>query len=372
MLLLKRWYQRHFTNPQVTVLAICLIAIFCIVLFMGQMLLPALVSLVIAYLLDGIVSTLQKRGTPRIAAVLGVYLVFLTAYAFVLFGLIPLMLDQVRNAWEELPTLASSASDGIETLLVKLSVPEEERLAILEQFSKIPMPENAQKDVLAFALSSFRALVVTLVYAILTPILVFFMLRDKERIQAWILRFVPKERKLVGQVWHEVDLQIGNYVRGKAWEILIVGGITFFVFTVLGLKYSLLLSIAVGLSVVVPYVGATLVTFPILMVAFSQWGFEEPQFYYVLGAYAVIQAFDGNLLVPLIFSEAVNLHPIAIILAVIVFGGIWGIWGVIFAIPLATLVQAIIKAWPQPDADGMAPPGSGEPEAAKAEPIETQ
>jgi len=63
-------------------------------------------------------------------------------------------------------------------------------------------------------------------------------------------------------------------------------------------------------------------------------------------AYGIIQALDGNLLVPLLFSEAVNLHPVTIIIAVILFGGLWGFWGVFFAIPLATLVKAILNAWP--------------------------
>ena len=60
----------------------------------------------------------------------------------------------------------------------------------------------------------------------------------------------------------------------------------------------------------------------------------------------MIQFLDGNILVPLLFSELVNLHPVAIILAVLFFGGLWGVWGVFFAIPLATLISAVINAWP--------------------------
>ena len=67
--------------------------------------------------------------------------------------------------------------------------------------------------------------------------------------------------------------------------------------------------------------------------------------------YGFIQFLDGNLLVPLLFSEVVNLHPVAIIVAVLLFGGIWGFWGVFFAIPLATLVKAVYNAWPQKDLD---------------------
>jgi len=87
------------------------------------------------------------------------------------------------------------------------------------------------------------------------------------------------------------------------------------------------------------------VTIPVAMIAFFQWGWG-PEFAYLMLAYGIIQALDGNVVVPLLFSEAVNLHPVAIIVAVLVFGGFWGFWGVFFAIPLATLVKAVLNAWP--------------------------
>lgn len=98
---------------------------------------------------------------------------------------------------------------------------------------------------------------------------------------------------------------------------------------------------------IIPYIGAVAVTFPVAFAGYGQWGWG-PDFAWFMVAYAVIQGLDGNLLVPLLFSEAVNLHPVAIILAVLVFGGLWGFWGVFFAIPLATLVKALLNAWPQP------------------------
>ncbi|NAX01526.1 AI-2E family transporter, partial [Vibrio sp. V34_P3A8T189] len=79
-----------------------------------------------------------------------------------------------------------------------------------------------------------------------------------------------------------------------------------------------------------------------------QWGLT-PQYYTLLIAYFIIQILDGNVLVPILFSEAVNLHPVAIIIAVLVFGGLWGFWGVFFAIPLATLVKAVWHALPSND-----------------------
>ena len=101
----------------------------------------------------------------------------------------------------------------------------------------------------------------------------------------------------------------------------------------------------VGVSVLIPYIGAVLVTIPVVVVAMFQWGIGA-DFWTLIVAYLVVQALDGNLLVPILFSEAVNLHPLVIILSVIIFGGLWGFWGVFFAIPLATLVKAVIHAWP--------------------------
>jgi putative permease len=184
-----------------------------------------------------------------------------------------------------------------------------------------------------------------LVYLVLLPLLVFFFLKDKQLIINWISVRLPDERLIAINVWTEVDGQIANYVRGKFWEIIIVWFASLMTFTFLELQYAMLLGLLVGLSVVVPYIGATVVTFPVLLVGWFQWGWGVDLGWLVF-AYLVIQGLDANVLVPLLFSEVVSLHPVAIILAILVFGGFWGFWGVFFAIPLATLVNAVLQAWP--------------------------
>ena len=127
----------------------------------------------------------------------------------------------------------------------------------------------------------------------------------------------------------------------------------YIVFALMGLNYAMLLAAAVGFSVIIPYIGAVVVTIPVALVAYFQWGWSS-DFSYLLVAYFIIQGIDGSVIVPLLFSEVVNLHPIAIIVAVLFFGGLWGFWGVFFAIPLATVVQAIIKAWPKENVSELA------------------
>jgi putative permease len=140
-----------------------------------------------------------------------------------------------------------------------------------------------------------------------------------------------------------VEVKIGNYVRGKVWELLIVGSVTAGVFFLLGFAYAAIMGLFAGLSVLIPFVGAIGVAVPVLVLGYVQWG-ATADLAWLIGAYVAIQVVDGNILAPLIFSEAVKLHPIYILLGVVVFGSLFGFWGVFFAIPLATVAAATCNA----------------------------
>lgn len=354
MQLIRDWFQRSFSDPQVVGLAVLLVLGFAIVLVMGDMLAPVIASLIVAYLLEGLVGALERRRLPRLLAVLVVFSVFIAFMTAVFFGLLPLLSRQVTQLVQQLPFFISSGQEALERLPeLQPNLFSQEQVTDLIAAIRSEVGALGQK-VLSVSLASAVGVLALAVYTILVPILVFFFLKDKRRLIAWFARFLPREHGLAAQVWREVDLQIGNYIRGKFIEILIVASASYVAFSILDLQYSMLLSVLVGLSVLIPYVGAVAVTVPIALIAYFQWG-PTSEFAYLLIAYAVIQALDGNVLVPLLFSEVVNLHPIAIIVAILVFGGLWGLWGVFFAIPLATLVQAVIGAWPRRPRQGAEP-----------------
>ena len=166
--------------------------------------------------------------------------------------------------------------------------------------------------VVSLSISSVINLFTILVYMVVVPLLVFFFLKDKWRIINWLARFLPKEDGLATKVWKDVDIKIGSYIRGKLLEVLIVGVATFIPLKIFGLQYAALLSLFVGLSVIIPYVGAVAVTIPVALVAYFQFGMGS-EFAYIMLAYGIVQFLDGNVLVPLLFSEVVNMHPAAII-----------------------------------------------------------
>jgi putative permease len=346
MQLIKTWFKNQFNNPQVVILTVILLTGFGVVYFLGRMLIPLFAGLIIAYLLDGVVKQFTKRGLPRLLAVLIAFMFFILLLFFSIFWLVPLLTKQLTQLVQQLPFMIS------ETQNLLLQLPEEYPKFISEEqvyevFSVIrgEVGKLAQ-NILAISAASVIGLITLLVYLIIVPLLVFFFLKDKDKILNWIADFLPRDRSLATQVWEDVNLQIANYIRGKTWEIIIVWIVTFWVFTFLKLQYAMLLGLIVGFSVLIPYVGAAVATIPIALVAYFQWGFES-EFIWVLIAYAIIQLLDGNVLAPLLLAEVVDIHPVGVITSILVFGGLWGFWGIFFAIPLATVIQAIIKAWPR-------------------------
>lgn len=342
---LSSWLRRQAANPQVVALAVALVGITLAIWFFGNMLAPVLSAVVIAYLLQGLVVRLQGFGVPHLPSVITVFTLFFAFLAVTLLVLLPVLVGQLTRLVGQIPQILERA----QSLL--LALPEQYPNFVSErQIEQLFATIGSEllgfgQSALSYSMTSVVAVVSIIVYLVLVPLLVFFMLRDNRRIMAYFGRFMPSDHELIGTVWSEVDLQIGNYVRGKFIEILIVGIVTYVVFRLLDLQYAQLLAVLTGVSVLVPYIGAAIVTVPVALVALFQWG-VAPEFYYAVIAYGVIQALDGNVLAPLLFSEVVNLHPVAIIVAILFFGGVWGFWGVFFAIPLATLINAVVEAWP--------------------------
>jgi putative permease len=344
---LNRWVQKYFSDPEAVILALLLLGGFFIVVYMGKMLAPLLASLVVAYLLESVVKALERAGVARMLAILLVFTAFLALLLVILFGLVPLLSSQITQLVQvKLPEFLDRGQQML------LQLPERYPNYVSE--SQIKDLTREMRSALggigqhawSISMASISGLFILATYLVIVPVMVFFLLKDKAVIVGWVKGILPKQRRVAERVWQEMDHQIGNYVRGKVAEILIVGVVTYIAFALLGLQYASLLSALVGLSVIVPYVGVAVVTVPVAAIGFFQWGWTS-DFAYLMIIHGIIQALDGNVLVPLLFSEAVNLHPVAIIAAVVVFGGLWGFWGVFFAIPLATLVSAVISAWPQ-------------------------
>ncbi len=340
------WLNRHISDPQIVILAVLLIVGFAVVAFFGNLFAPIFAAVIIAYLLEGPVRKLERMKIPRLGAVILVVGLFLAFLVGILLILLPNLFTQTGELIQQLPTMIASWQQQL--MLLPERYPEfvsQDQIVRMMTALKLEVTTMGQRFV-TYSLASIGTLVTLIIYLVLVPLMVFFFLKDKEGILSWVKKHLPDNRTLAEQVWHDVDLQIGNYVRGKFWEILIVWVTSYITFVLLDLQYAMLVSVFVGLSVLLPYIGATVMYLPIGLIAFFQWGIGT-EFLVIMIAYSIIQLLDGNVLAPVLLSEVTNLHPIAVIAAVLFFGGIWGFWGLFFAIPLATLVHAVIKAIPR-------------------------
>lgn len=354
----ERWLERYFAEEEAVLVAVLLIAAIAVVVTMGVVLAPMFTAIIIAFLMQGLVAKCVKIGMPHTVAVVIAFLVLVFSIVGCLFGLLPALWRQMLNLVAEAPRMIKEGQNLL--LLLPERYPQ---LVTPDQVKQMTSALGAEfgtvgQTVLSFSVAQLPILVGVLIYLVLVPILVFFFLKDGQGMLSWVANLLPKKRPVMKQIWWEMNLQIANYVRGKVVEILFVAIVSSVTFSLLGVNYALLLGIIVGLSVLIPYIGAAFATVPVFIIGAFQWGWGSDLLYLMI-AYGVIQALDGNVLVPLLFSEAVKMHPVAIVLAVLVFGGLWGFWGVFFAIPLATLCMAILNAWPTRHAAAQGP----EPEA---------
>jgi putative permease len=354
-------FLRMVRDPQFATLFVLLALAVGLLYAFGFQLIPFIAAFLLAFFLDVGVQKLVARGMRRGLAVGLVFGVYLIAYVGLLAGPVQLLARRAVAAAGSLPGNTQQ---------------------IIQRLQKLPdpsfglLPESIRQEVLDFLLGHTQQWFGTavgstlgmlpqvtswIVFVFLVPLLVFFFLKDKDVLIRGVVRCLPRRRELVSRIWEEMAEQLGNYVRGKIWEILAVGFATWIVFALLGFEYPVVFGVLSGVSVVVPYVGAIGLAVPVAVLGIVQWGLSWDLAWLIV-AYTTIQFLDGNVLAPYIFSETVQLHPVLILLAVFVFGSLWGFWGIFFAIPLATFVKALLNALLEfrdgpPSRSAEAPPG---------------
>ena len=337
--------KKIFSNEETIIFSFALLIFFIVISFFGSVLTPFIISIIVAYLLVGMQKKIQSYNISEKISLVITFSIFIVTGAALVIWLVPLLYTQLQAFVLDVPNLINNFRDFISELPSKFpDLVSSDQITIFFQAVSEEISAIAQ-NIVKTSISSIQSAITVLLYIILFPILVYFFLFDRKNIIDGFLKVIPGRRKMFTSIWAEMDIQLSNYVRGKTIEIFIVGIAAAIIFSSLGLRYSALLSVLVGLSVIIPYVGAFLVTIPVVVVGLLQFGLGT-QFTILISLYLLLQALDGNLLVPIIFSETVKLHPVIIIFAVFIFGSMFGFWGVFFSIPIATFIKAVWNAWP--------------------------
>lgn len=335
-------FLRRFHEPQVLVLVLVLLVGSLILLFFGAALAPYFTAVITAYLLEGMVRGLQKLRLPRIVAVLIVFSLFLLLLNLLLFVLLPTLAVDLASISNEIPRI----TETFKKLLTQISTSASGFLN--PEFAEnmlLRLVETSQEMVgksVTLLLKGVPGLISVALYLVLVPFLVFFFMKDKVVLLASVERYLPKERDLLHRVMFDVNAGVGGYVRGKFWEMLLLGATSYAAFVYIEFRYAILVAVLTGLSVLIPFLGLAVVTLPVVVLGILQWGLTWDAANPLI-VYGILQAIDGNVVAPIILGETVKVHPTTIMLAVLLFGSLWGVVGVFFAVPLAVLVKSVIE-----------------------------
>jgi putative permease len=344
--LLEKFITRFFSNEESVYFGFLLLVCLLFIFLFGNILLPVFLSIVIAFLLNGLLKGFESlRISHRLSLTLTLVIFF--GFYLSIFIALPSLGSQINSLLQNLPTIVVAFQNTFAGLAETYSdiFSEEDINALFLNFSD--QVNNLLSQALGQLAGTISFMFSAVLYAILVPIMVFFFLKDKTVLLPMLTGFLPTKRGFMNSVFSEMNDQLYNYVTGKVIEMSIVASFSYLVFALLGLPYAVLIAILVGLSVIIPFFGAILVTIPVAFLGLYEWGLTS-QFYWLMALYLLIQILDGNVLVPVLFSTRNNLHPVVIIITILFFGGIWGFWGLFFAIPLATFIKAIISSWPEP------------------------
>lgn len=315
-----------------------------ITLYFADVLMPVFLALAAAYLLERPVSWLQRLPMRRVDAVALTMLALIALMWWLIATLFPLVWQQAQAFWQALPELTAIGQQYLDQLgSAQPGWLSERQLALLLQRLE-GQSLNFLNTLLTSSLTGVAGVFYLLVYLVLLPMMMFFLLKDKTALLTGLQRQFPASSAILTPVWRQLDHQLLGYIQGKLLELVLLACCCYLLFSLFALPYALLLALLVGLSVFIPYLGIAVVTVPVVLVTIGQWGLSSTSSW-ILFCYLLLQVLDAYLLVPWLFGRVVDINPFYIMLAILVFGGLFGFWGVVLAIPLASLLKVLLRTF---------------------------
>ena len=316
-----------------------------IVTMLAAVLTPLIISFILFYLLSPIVNFIEKKGVPRLIAIIGLYILFLGLIVLLLVWLIPILQEQLEDLINTLPSLFDQAQDFATNLANNFLTTDSQRdgfQQVLDYFSNI---ETNFINYLSDGFSGIGSVIssVTNVVLILfmVPIILFFLLKDGSMfLKGFMSKIPPKNRKDTASILAAIDSQVGDYVKGQILIAFINGVMMFIGFSVIGLNYSGVLAVAGGILSFIPYLGPTLTFLPAVFIALNASFFMVVKLVIV---WFVIQFIEGNLVEPNVMGHRLNVHPISIIFILLIMGELLGLIGMLIGVPLYAILRVFFN-----------------------------
>lgn len=303
-------------------------------------------AFILAYLLDPLVSRLEKRRIKRLTGIILLYCALGLLSVFFLIYLVPLITIRWESLLKNLPFYLQKGKEIFLSQKGELlgSTPAAAEIGwLLDSFTG--NVDKISAKLAAGLYSTASRLAFNLFNLILAPILVFFMLYYKHEVIAGIKVWLPlRHRENIIIFGREVNGSIGGYIRGQLFVSLIVAVFSTIALFYLDVDYALLNGIFAGLASILPFIGVFLATLPPLFFAYVKFQ-SGLMLFKVIAVFAVIYFLEGYLVKPLVFKESMNLNPLMTIVVVMAFGELMGFWGILLAIPIAAAIKIFSVHW---------------------------
>lgn len=305
--------------------------------FLWHLFFPFIIACLIAYLLYPVIKKIHSFNIHKGIAILLIYILFFGGIAYLTYRVYPAIIHQLRDFNEHLPQFIATYQDMIYRLYEFTSFLPESVHDKMDQL--INSVEQSLDKVLAKLVGGFTKIFDMIVVITVIPVLVFYFLKDYDKIKNFFKKFIPKKYQRQSSIMCQaIDKSLGSYIRGQLIVCLFVSVATFIVFYFLKIKYALLLAVILGLTNIIPYFGPIIGAVPAIAITFMTSG---KLVIFVLISIFVIQLIESNLLSPYIVGKSIDIHPVAIIFALLLGGELFGVIGMIIAVPLLTILKVI-------------------------------
>lgn len=314
---------------------------------------PLAIALVVTYILNPVVSVLVRRGAPRWAAVLGIYVLFLGVVSVALAFLIPLIARQVSEFIDELPRYVADVVAAVNRFAARRGF--DFRIEVTSQ--QILDSIQSNRETIVSFLGGVRSVAGQIIHIVITVILgiilSIYLLLDLPKMQVAVTNAIPRRhRDEVLQVLDKVGGALGGFFRGQLLVAAFVGVASAIGLTLIKLPFAVLIGLLAGVFNLVPLIGPFIAAVPAVSVALLS---PEPSRAIWAGlVLLIVQQIDNHVISPNVMGRTVRLHPVTVMLALLAGAAIAGIWGMLVVIPAVAAVKIIaVHVWAKREEFGL-------------------
>ena len=353
-------FKRWFLNNRFSIVLLNILLFFLIIwvfnkisfvlnpawVFFSAVLPPLLLAIIQYYIMNPVVDWFEKKfKVPRVATIIVLFLFVIIALIWIINILVPMAQNQINSLVKNWPHIWNDAVNTTQSALrdPRLSPVKGSLKSMIDNtqrtlFKSGQSTVNATLGNISSAVSIITMIVMTLLTA---PFILFFMLKDGHQLRPYITKFAPENwQASFSKLLYDINYALASYIRGQITVAFWVGVMFTIGYIVIGLPYGLALAILAGFMNLIPYFGTPLALIPVIVIAVMT---SVPMLIKVLVIFVIEQAIETRILSPLVMGNKMEMHPVTTILLLIGASSVWGLWGVIFGIPIYAVLKIIVS-----------------------------